>query len=69
MVIKISIDCECADLHDNLYMGLERILKTIPKKLFKQLERDGRCICTAKESADLLKDLNGNTVGTLEVVK
>jgi hypothetical protein len=63
MKIKVEIDCDNAALHDDLEGELTRILNTVPGKICKQLERDGRCICEAKESSDKLMDANGNTVG------
>ena len=67
MKISIEINCDSAALQDNLEDELQRILDTVVMKVLAQLERDGRCICTAKESADKLLDINGNTVGTLSV--
>jgi hypothetical protein len=67
MHILIKIDCSNDALHSNLEVELGRILSTIPEKVCRQLERDGRCICEALESADKLLDVNGNTVGTVRV--
>lgn len=68
-MIRIEIDCKDAALHDDIYEELKRILATIPDKIVEQLERDGRCICIALESADKLFDINGNTVGTVEITR
>ena len=65
MKILIEINCLHSALHDNLIGELTRILGTVPEKVAKQLERDGRCICEALEGADKLRDINGNTVGTV----
>jgi hypothetical protein len=69
MKIVIEIDCGNAALHDDPPNELRRILATVPGKVAAQLERDGRCICEALESADMLKDINGNTVGTVKIVR
>ena len=68
MIIRIEIDCESGALHEDLEVELSRILDIVPSKVIHQLVRDGRCICEAKESADTLRDLNGNKVGTLELI-
>lgn len=67
MRILIEIDCNGSALHSDIIGELGRILSTVPGKIEQQLERDGRCICFAKEAADKLIDINGNTVGTLEI--
>jgi hypothetical protein len=69
MKILVEIDCEGAALHDDPENELPRILNTIPQKIWEQLERDGRCICEALESSDKLLDINGNTVGTVKVLR
>jgi hypothetical protein len=69
MKIKIEINCDDAALHDNLEVELPRILTTALGKVYAQLERDGRCICEALESDDKLLDINGNTVGTVRVIR
>lgn len=69
MKILIEVDCDNAELHDNLYQELSRILKSVPCKIYNQLERDGRCICTALEADDKLLDINGNTVGIVRLIK
>ena len=67
MKIKIEIDCENDALHNDPEGELRRILGMVPNKILKQLERDGRCICEAKESSDKLLDINGNTVGFVKL--
>ena len=69
MKVVIEIDCKNSALHDDFETELPRILNTIPQKIYNQLERDGRCICEAMESDDKLLDYNGNTVGTIQVIK
>ena len=66
-MIRIEINCDGSALHDDIIGELERILGTVPAKIEQQLERSGRCICEAKEATDLLLDINGNTVGTVEI--
>jgi hypothetical protein len=71
MKIRIEIDCGNAALQDDDGVDeveLHRILCTVPPKVNKQLERDDECVCDAPEVADKLMDINGNTVGTLEVI-
>lgn len=69
MKIKIEINCNGTALHDDLAGELDRILGTATSKVVAQLERSGRCICEALESTDKLLDINGNTVGTVEVIR
>ena len=69
MVIQINIDCSDLDLHEDIVGELTRILGTVPGKIEEQLDRSGRCVCTALESVDTLRNLNGNVVGTLEVIR
>lgn len=66
-MIHIEINCDGSALHDDIIGELGRILSTVPSKIEQQLERSGRCICEAKEAADLLLDVNGNTVGTVRL--
>lgn len=68
-VMKAIIEIELgnAAFEDDLYGELQRILGTVPRKVYKQLSRAGGCLCTAAEADDLLKDVNGNTVGTVRV--
>lgn len=68
MDILIKINCDDDALHSNLKGELKRILSTVPDKICSQLERDGRCVCEALESTDKLLDINGNTVGTVQVM-
>jgi len=68
MNIEIKINCDDDALHSNFKRELRRILNTIPDKICEQLERDGRCVCEALESADKLLDINGNTVGVVKVL-
>lgn len=68
MKIIIEINCDDAALHDDITGELPRILLNATGKIYEQLERDGRCICEALESADKLLDRNGNTVGTVKIV-
>ena len=67
MNIKIEIDCRNAAIHDDPIGEITRILATVPEKLATQLEHDGRCICEALEFSNKLMDINGNTVGIMEV--
>lgn len=67
--MKIEIEIEITvELHNNFPGELTRLLSTIPAKITKQLERNGRCICEALESDDKLLDINGNTVGHLRMI-
>lgn len=68
MKIIFDINCNGDALHGNFEVELARILSTIPKKIVEQLKRDGRCVCEALESADKIRDSNGNTVGLIQVV-
>ena len=67
MKIRITIDCSNAAFNDEPMPEIERILRTVTRKLASQLGRDSGCICTTPESADKLLDSNGNTVGSLVI--
>lgn len=67
MKLKIEIDCVGSALHDDILEELTSILGTVPGKIERILERDGRCICCALEADDVLKDSNGNTVGVISI--
>jgi hypothetical protein len=69
MKMVIEINCDGAALHDDITGELPRILLNATGKIYEQLDRDGRCICEAPEAADKLLDSNGNTVGTVKVIK
>lgn len=68
MKIRIEIDCDNAAFEHDTIGEVERILRGIGPKLRDQMGRAPGCLCTAPESADKLKDRNGNTVGTLTII-
>lgn len=46
---------------------LRYVLHRVPMKVREQLQREPGCLCDAPEAADVLKDINGNTVGQLRL--
>lgn len=58
----IEIEMDNAAFEDDLHGELQRILGTVPRKVYGQLSCAG-----GTRKADLLKDVNGNTVGTVRV--
>ena len=64
MIIRIEIDCDDDALEDDGSIDeveLHRILCTVPPKVNNQLD--------APEALYKLLDINGNTVGTLKVIR
>lgn len=68
MKIIIEIDCTDDAMMSDPIGELERILQTVPRKFEEQYGRAPGCLCNAPESADKLRDSNGNTVGSLTVI-
>ena len=48
---------------------MTRILGTVARKVRRQLMRSSQCVCDHNEEDDLLRDINGNKVGTVEVLE
>lgn len=46
---------------------IEAVLRGLGDKIFNQIERESGCICTHPERDDILKDMTGNTVGSVTV--
>jgi hypothetical protein len=69
MRVRLCMDVDIMELSTTI--GLEKeiycVLNTVPSKVMRQMERDPRCLCTAPEADDLLKDLNGNNIGYVSV--
>jgi hypothetical protein len=47
--------------------NIEAVLSSVADKIFNQMQREAGCICEHPESDDIVKDINGNTVGTITV--
>lgn len=47
---------------------IARILARAPAKITRILARSPSCVCNSPEDDDVLRDSNGNVVGTIEVV-
>lgn len=59
--MKVQINFEVHE-HETEYL-----LRQCLRKIGAQLKRDPATACDALEADDVLKDLNGNTVGTVKV--
>jgi len=66
MRIKIYLECDNDAFSGNPLPEITRILETVPGKIRKQMARKPSA-CNAPESSDKLMDINGNTVGRLNV--
>lgn len=69
MKVKIEFSTNNAAFEYGFEEELGYILHQATQKLFEQRRRDPATVCDAPESADLLKDTNGNTVGTVQLVE
>jgi hypothetical protein len=67
MKVIIEIECDNAAFEDDFYKEFKRILRAVPEKVAAQAHRK-HSICNAPEIADVLIDINGNTVGSVKVV-
>jgi hypothetical protein len=68
ITITINTDND-AFQHGGLYVELRRILSTCVEKIKEQRSRSLTCKCDAPEAADVLIDINGNTVGEIMVTR
>jgi hypothetical protein len=50
------------------YHELYRILRKVTRKVRGIRSRVSNCLCTAPEADDVLLDVYGNTVGTIQVI-
>lgn len=48
---------------------LRRVLSTAAHKVVEQRRRKPATVCTAPESADILRDVNGNSIGTVKYLR
>ena len=48
---------------------IDYVLAQLKRKIMEQMNREPGCLCTKPESADMIKDINGVTIGTIEVTK
>lgn len=67
LVIEIELDNDAFANEPELEVG--RILDTCGGKFFRQLSRVGGCLCDASEVDDKLLDVNGNTVGSIRLIR
>jgi hypothetical protein len=49
--------------------AIDYVLAQLKRKIIEQMNRAPGCICTKPESADTIKNINGVTIGTIEVTK
>jgi hypothetical protein len=66
--VRIEFDMDNAAFEDDLNGALQFIFAQAHRKIHEQLERK-EALCKAPEAADKLLDLNGNTVGSIELLK
>lgn len=67
MLVKIEFSTDNAAFEEA--SEIHFVLAQIAKKVQAQAARSEDCICTAAEADDKLLDHNGNTVGSIVVVK
>lgn len=67
--ITITINTDSAAFDDNPIPEIQRILAVVPAKLHRIINRKPGCVCVAPEADDKIQDSNGNTVGSLRVIK
>lgn len=48
--------------------ALQQMLGSVPGKVMEILGREEGCVCSHRESADLIRDVNGNRVGTVTLM-
>jgi len=66
--VYIEFDLDNDALQDDSeHTELQRVLLSCVKKIQLQNEREPGCVCTAPESIDQLRDINGNLIGSVEV--
>jgi len=68
MKLTINIDLDNAAFEDHMIDELGRVLRSCVSKTIEQLERPDS-LCDHPEAADKLLDLNGNTVGSIQLRK
>jgi len=69
MQINIEIVADTSAFDEQPTEELRRILETVPRKVLEILMRKPGCVCDAPESADILKDTNGNNCGKLWITE
>jgi hypothetical protein len=67
--VHIEFNMDSAASQDDPSDALGFIFAQAQRKIHEQLARKGGTICTAPEAGDKLLDPNGNTVGTIQVIK
>jgi len=68
--VKIEFDTDNAAFEgEGLGLELARVLGRARLNILSQMARRPGCVCDAPESADKLRDSNGNTIGTVEVTR
>jgi hypothetical protein len=66
--LTIEIDMDKAAFYDQHYATeLDRILRTVSRKVENQMAREIGCVCDAPEIDDKLLDINGNTCGSVRL--
>lgn len=69
--MKIEIEFTCGEYSPyspkETDATIEYVLMTAVHKIRRQRQRDPGCVCTAPEADDILKDINGNDIGTVRV--
>jgi hypothetical protein len=68
MKVKIAFDCNNAEFDYQLFDEIDNVLAQAFRKIKEQASRKSGCICNHPESADILLDSNGNTIGTVELI-
>ena len=69
MHLRIEVDMSNDAFVEDPLGELVRVLSTVVNKVRNQRDRDPRCICDAPEIDDVLKDVNGNTVGSIKLLE
>ena len=67
---EYSVTVAFQGLYENdfeLEAALPEILDQVNRKVPRILARKPGCVCTAPEIDDMIKDLNGNTIGSIVI--
>ena len=69
MKVTVEFSIDSAAFEEDLPQQVFDTLVQAAGKAVRQLGREPGCICTHNEADDVLKDANGNTIGTVAVTE
>lgn len=69
MKVKIEFSVDNAAFEDDMEHELKCVLLSCAHKILAQQERRAGCVCDAPEVSDKILDINGNTIGAVQLVE